>query len=144
MINYTYCQQYTQPVYLAPSLYSYLLSDDPDLSTMEPPVYHYTNASQFLGTEWGNPNNIAIPRCTIDFTIPTTMNGPVYMYYRLTNFFQNHRQYIKNFDADQLMGKIVSPSTLRTDCDPLAYDENNKLIFPCGLIANSLFNGKIL
>ncbi|KAI8083342.1 ligand-effect modulator 3 family [Gilbertella persicaria] len=69
------------------------------------------------------------------------MKAPVYMYYRLTNFYQNHRQYIKNFDDTQLLGNRASGSTLRTNCDPLAYDDTGKIIYPCGLIANSMFNG---
>ncbi|KAI7897015.1 ligand-effect modulator 3 family [Mucor mucedo] len=68
------------------------------------------------------------------------MKGPVFMYYRLTNFYQNHRQYIKNFDFDQFLGDRVGSATLRTNCDPLAYSSDGKVIYPCGLIANSMFN----
>ncbi|KAL0138954.1 LEM3/CDC50 family protein [Mucor lusitanicus] len=141
MINYSYCQQYTSPVYLAPSLYDYQVSDKNfNASDMQAPVYSYRNESSFLDPSWGNPNNLNIPRCTIDFTIPTTMKGPVFLYYRLTEFYQNHRQYIKNFDDAQLLGNVVSPGTLRTNCDPLAFNDAGKAIFPCGLIANSMFN----
>ncbi|KAI9487283.1 MAG: ligand-effect modulator 3 family [Benjaminiella poitrasii] len=141
MIDYTYCQEYTEPVYLAPSLYDYQLSDKKfNISTMQAPTYYYKNESSFLDPTWGNPNNLSIPRCTIDFTIPQTMKGPIFMYYRLTEFYQNHRQYIKNFDADQLFGDTVSDSTLHTSCDPLAFNDAGKVIFPCGLIANSMFN----
>lgn len=144
MINYSYCQQYTDPVYLAPSLYNYQVSDrNFNASDMQAPVYSYRNESSFLDPAWGNPNNLSIPRCTIDFTIPTTMKGPVFLYYRLTEFYQNHRQYIKNFDANQLMGDVVAPSTLDTNCAPLAFNDAGKAIYPCGLIANSMFNGKI-
>ncbi|PHZ08970.1 Lem3/Cdc50 [Rhizopus microsporus ATCC 52813] len=104
--------------------------------------YHYSNESTFLNPNWGNPNQLTVPRCTLDFTVPTTMKGPVYMYYRLTNFYQNHRQYIKNFDSSQLLGEVVSSTTLHTDCDPLAYS-NGKVIYPCGLIANSMFNDTV-
>ncbi|KAL7333855.1 alkylphosphocholine resistance protein lem3 [Mucor circinelloides] len=141
MINYSYCQQYTSPVYLVPSLYDYQVSDKNfNASDMQAPVYSYRNESSFLDPTWGNPNNLSIPRCTIDFTIPTTMKGPVFLYYRLTEFYQNHRQYIKNFDSTQLLGDVVAPSTLRTNCDPLAFNDAGKAIFPCGLIANSMFN----
>lgn len=145
MINYSYCQLYTQPVYLEPKLYDYQLADkNYDFSTMQAPVYSYTNATSFLDHHWQNPNNLSIPRCTIDFTVPTTMKGPVFMYYRLTNFYQNHRQYIKNFDFNQLQGDRVDSATLHTNCDPLAYSSDGKVIYPCGLIANSMFNGNII
>ncbi|ORE11250.1 CDC50-domain-containing protein [Rhizopus microsporus var. microsporus] len=143
MINYSYCRQYPNPVYLVPELYEYQLSDKTvNLTEMEPPAYHYSNESTFLNPNWGNPNQLTVPRCTLDFTVPTTMKGPVYMYYRLTNFYQNHRQYIKNFDSSQLLGEVVSSTTLHTDCDPLAYS-NGKVIYPCGLIANSMFNDTV-
>lgn len=128
---------------MSPSLYNYQISDSSfDASSVQPPAYHYSNATSFLDTDWGNPNNLQIPRCAIDFTIPTTMKAPIYMYYRLTNFYQNHRQYIKNFDDTQLLGNIQSTSLLHTNCDPLAVNNEGKIIYPCGLIANSMFNGK--
>ncbi|CEG71775.1 hypothetical protein RMATCC62417_07448 [Rhizopus microsporus] len=143
MINYSYCRQYPNPVYLVPELYDYQLSNKTvNLTEIEPPAYHYSNESTFLNPNWGNPNQLTVSRCTLDFTVPTTMKGPVYMYYRLTNFYQNHRQYIKNFDSSQLLGDVVSSTTLHTDCDPLAYS-NGKVIYPCGLIANSMFNDTV-
>lgn len=144
MINYSYCEQYNTPVYLTESLFNYQLSDKHfNSSTLEPPAYSYRNESSFLDPHWGNPNNLSIPRCTIDFTIPNTMKGPIFMYYRLTEFYQNHRQYIKNFYDLQLRGQIVSTSTLSTNCAPLDFSHDGKIIFPCGLIANSMFNGTV-
>lgn len=82
MINYSYCKQYSNPVFAAPSLYDYQLSDKNfNLSSMEPPVYYSSNATTFLDSSWGNPNQLSIPRCSIDFTVPTTMKGPVFLYY---------------------------------------------------------------
>lgn len=67
------------------------------------------------------------------------------MYYRLTSFYQNHRRYVKSMDSDQLKGKAVSASTLNGgDCKPLAtIGSDNKIVYPCGLIANSMFNGML-
>ena len=36
------------------------------------------------------------------------MEAPVFMYYRLHNFYQNHRKYVKSFDAKQLKGSFFS------------------------------------
>lgn len=69
------------------------------------------------------------------------MKAPIFINYRLTNFYQNHRQYVKSFNADQLMGQPVSAGSLGPDCDPLR-ESNGKAVYPCGLIANSVFNGK--
>jgi hypothetical protein len=80
--------------------------------------------------------------CTIFFEIPEEMKPPVLFYYRLTNFYQNHRRYVKSFDSDQLKGVAVSGSTINSSsCDPLTYDPVTFLpYYPCGLIANSVFN----
>ncbi|KAI8343088.1 CDC50/LEM3 family [Chlamydoabsidia padenii] len=140
MINYSYCNQYTQPVYLADSLFDYQFSSQDNLSQMQPPAYHVENSTQFLDPSWQNPNNLSIPQCILDFTVPSTMVGPIYMYYRLTNFYQNHRLYVKNLDADQLLGTASTGSTIHTNCDPLATNDDGLYIYPCGLIANSMFN----
>ena len=63
------------------------------------------------------------------------------LYYRLTNFYQNHRRYVKSLDTDQLKGTAVPASTIKSSsCDPIKTDHDGKPYYPCGLIANSLFN----
>ncbi|KAJ7702428.1 transcription regulator [Mycena rosella] len=79
-------------------------------------------------------------QCIIEFEIPADIEPTVLLYYKLTNFFQNHRRYVKSLNSDQLQGKEVSNSTLDSgDCKPLA-TLGGKTIYPCGLIANSYFN----
>lgn len=62
------------------------------------------------------------------------------MYYGLSNYYQNHRRYVKSRDDEQLLGRFDKPPS--TDCLPFAFDSENKPIAPCGAIANSLFSGK--
>lgn len=67
------------------------------------------------------------------------------MYYGLSNFYQNHRRYVKSRDDNQLIGQLSD--TVSSDCVPFAYEIDNatktrKPIAPCGAIANSLFSGK--
>lgn len=68
------------------------------------------------------------------------------MYYGLSNFYQNHRRYVKSRDDNQLLGNLKSDPS--TDCAPFAFanDSNGVLkpIAPCGAIANSMFNGKTI
>ncbi|CAN6623262.1 phospholipid-transporting ATPase accessory subunit Cdc50p [Trichomonascus vanleenenianus] len=80
--------------------------------------------------------------CRIQFDIPTDMGSPVFLFYRLTNFYQNHRRYVQSFNEDQLNGQAVSASKLKwaDDCKPLILDSAGKPYYPCGLIANSYFN----
>ncbi|THH31750.1 hypothetical protein EUX98_g2430 [Antrodiella citrinella] len=83
-------------------------------------------------------------QCFIQFDIPYDLEPTVLLYYKLTNFYQNHRRYVKSLNTDQLKGDFVSVSTLQSgDCKPLARFENASVtlaIYPCGLIANSVFN----
>lgn len=76
-------------------------------------------------------------QCHIPFTLERDFAGKVYMYYGLSNYYQNHRRYVKSRDDDQLLGRLLN--TPSTDCDPFA-TVNGKPIAPCGAIANSLFN----
>lgn len=65
------------------------------------------------------------------------------MYYGLSNFYQNHRRYVKSRDDNQLRGNLnAEPSS---DCQPFAYLDGNlsKPILPCGAIANSLFSDEL-
>ena len=79
--------------------------------------------------------------CTLLFEIPDDLGPSVFLYYRLSNFYQNHRRYVKSLNLDQLKGKAVSNGTIKGgECDPLRVADNGKAYFPCGLIANSKFN----
>jgi len=79
-------------------------------------------------------------QCVLKFGIDSDMKPPVLFYYRLTNFYQNHRRYAKSFNVDQLSGKAVSTSDVHnSDCTPLT-TTGGKPYYPCGLAANSLFN----
>ncbi|KJA27311.1 hypothetical protein HYPSUDRAFT_35157 [Hypholoma sublateritium FD-334 SS-4] len=79
-------------------------------------------------------------QCIVEFDVPVDLQPAVLFYYKLTNFFQNHRRYVKSLNSDQLKGKFVSVNTLDdSDCKPLS-SINKTAIYPCGLIANSLFN----
>lgn len=80
--------------------------------------------------------------CYIQFNVISDLAAPVFQYYKLTNFYQNNRRYVQSLDTSQLQGSYVDPSTLSgSNCNPLAVDSQNRAIYPCGLIANSVFNG---
>lgn len=85
------------------------------------------------------PNTNTTQNCVLQFQIPEDMGPPVLFYYQLTNFFQNHRRYVSSFDANQLVAKS-GYTAVSSDCDPLTSDGNGKNYYPCGLIANSVFN----
>ena len=53
--------------------------------------------------------------------IEEDLEPPIYVYYELHNFYQNHRRYVKSRSDEQLEGKFLPASEL-SDCDPLIYD----------------------
>ena len=73
------------------------------------------------------------------------------MYYGLTNYYQNHRRYVRSRDDDQLLGESKqTANSLNGDCSPYQGLYNTSVpgdpgvpYAPCGAIANSLFNGTI-
>ncbi|KAE9555121.1 hypothetical protein FO519_001696 [Halicephalobus sp. NKZ332] len=94
-----------------------------------------SNSVKELTFEYQDCNQL----CRIEFILNETLEGDVYFYYTLSNYFQNHRRYLKSRNDKQLMGDLSSVS----ECDP--YDKVNtstgvKSIAPCGAIANSMFN----
>jgi len=43
------------------------------------------------------------------------MENPVYLYYEIDGFYQNHRRYVRSIDVKQMKGKGISD---REVCDP--------------------------
>uniref|UniRef100_A0A336N1R8 CSON008764 protein n=1 Tax=Culicoides sonorensis TaxID=179676 RepID=A0A336N1R8_CULSO len=80
-------------------------------------------------------------QCSIPIEIDVDMPGKVFMYYGLTNYYQNHRRYVKSRDDDQLLGRLENDPS--TDCAPFDRDSEGRPIAPCGAIANSLFSDKL-
>lgn len=79
--------------------------------------------------------------CVLKVNIPEELKPTISFFYRLDNFYQNHRRYVNSFNAKQLLGDAVDGSTINAStCSPLAHDDDGKIIYPCGLVANSLFN----
>lgn len=77
--------------------------------------------------------------CVIELDVKAPIKGPVFVYYKLTNYYQNNRLYAKSFSNDQLKGAALSVAQLASSCDPLV-GSGDKPYYPCGLIANSFFS----
>jgi hypothetical protein len=91
-------------------------------------------SSQYAACQLANSSDTSV--CTITFSVTEKMTGPVYLYYQLDNFYQNHRRYVKSRSDAQLMGTILyADDTALADCEPLVYS-GSKILSPCGLIAN--------
>lgn len=91
--------------------------------------------------------------CTIELDIKDKIPSPVYLYYEIENYYQNHRIYVKSRSTKQLAGNKYSASQI-TECDPvtkvkdLNFEDSelqslglseSQVANPCGLIAKSYF-----
>ena len=97
-------------------------------------------------------------KCLINFEITEDIPGKIMFYYQLTNFYQNHRRYVKSKSNEQLLGNDLTKEQIKTDCDPIITNKDlefgpltafndpsiilkdDDVAFPCGLIAKSFFN----
>uniref|UniRef100_A0A915I804 Cell cycle control protein n=1 Tax=Romanomermis culicivorax TaxID=13658 RepID=A0A915I804_ROMCU len=80
-------------------------------------------------------------RCKHSFAVLEALDRPAYVYYGLSNFYQNHRRYVKSRDDRQLLGYVREPGE---ECGTFRYFNQSPTvrfpIVPCGAIANSMFN----
>ncbi|KAF9349450.1 hypothetical protein BGX26_012249 [Mortierella sp. AD094] len=140
VIDYTKCSG-AGPTFVQIPSDQYTINFPGSSGEGSPPQYMSVPGS---GSYGNNGVNWVTTRCTIMFNVPATMKKPVFIYYRLTHFYQNHRRYIKSLDIKQLGGTYRSAQDLKgSGCDPLSTVEENGVtypIYPCGLIANSKFN----
>eukprot|EP00210_Caulerpa_lentillifera_P008290 g7911.t1 len=83
--------------------------------------------------------------CTLHMNIKKTMEKPIYVYYELDDYYQNHRRYVKSRNDHQLANRKGGSLD---DCKPKAtinktlpgVSSKTNVINPCGLIAWSYFN----
>jgi hypothetical protein len=137
---------YSNCAYLAETSYSNMPSGR---------TYDSFNSFNFLAPQWKKQTDqsvtyedsgVTVPdvnKCFIQFSINKSMKQPVLFYYRLTNFHQNHRNYVKSFDASQLTGNARTWEQVKqSDCDEHIQYNNITMqpYYPCGLIGNSIFN----
>ncbi|CAM8954703.1 unnamed protein product [Rhodiola kirilowii] len=95
------------------------------------PLEMRTNKVQFIKSN-------ASKTCVQTIQVSKRMKAPIYVYYQLDNFYQNHRRYVKSRSDQQLKSNSSISDT--SDCDPEDTTSDGKPIVPCGLIAWSLFN----
>ncbi|XP_075523048.1 ALA-interacting subunit 3-like [Primulina tabacum] len=75
--------------------------------------------------------------CYRTLRISKQMKQPIYVYYQLDSFYQNHRRYVKSRSDQQL--RSVNNEGDTDPCKPEATVDGRPIV-PCGLIAWSLFN----
>lgn len=85
-------------------------------------------------------------KCTFRFEIEKDMNSPIYFYYQLDGYYQNHRQYKNSVSYKQLRGVDPNNVDSLSSCNPKITLKDGQhspsdVYLPCGLQAISYFNG---
>lgn len=75
--------------------------------------------------------------CAVSVVAKKTLTAPVYVYYELGNYFQNHRAYVRDSDYFELAGGEGANQGL---CRTHEKTSTGAAIVPCGVQAWSYFN----
>lgn len=96
-------------------------------------TYDYTDDST-------DGNNVGF----FEFDVDRDMVPPIWVYYQLEGFFQNHRRHSKNYAPGQFSAGTGGNGAADADlqrCEPTAYQgDGGRPIYPCGVLALTLFN----
>ncbi|KAL2252115.1 UNVERIFIED_CONTAM: putative ALA-interacting subunit 2 [Sesamum indicum] len=95
------------------------------------PVLYRSNKLAYI------KNNLIPKNCSKSLKIPKHMKAPIYIYYQLDNYYQNHRRYVKSRSDQQLLHGLKHHDI--SSCAPEDFKHGLPVV-PCGLIAWSLFN----
>ncbi|CDJ39334.1 LEM3 / CDC50 family protein, putative [Eimeria tenella] len=83
---------------------------------------------------------LKIDASTCTDTSITEITGDVLLYYELSNYFQNHRHFMKSRSDKQLGGKVfTAASEVSSSCDPRVESADGRILHPCGLSAAAVF-----
>ena len=78
--------------------------------------------------------------CQATFSITDNIDKDLYLYYELTNYYQNNIKYVASIPWNQLTGDISqTEADLESICTEAATMDGSKLLNPCGLVAKSFF-----
>jgi hypothetical protein len=64
-------------------------------------MYIFTTQENYIEMRYDDTCQ-GLPVCTLNITITNGITAPVYLYYGLREFYQNHRKYLKYRSTDQL------------------------------------------
>ncbi|KAM7524881.1 hypothetical protein LguiA_014783 [Lonicera macranthoides] len=92
----------------------------------------------FKGDKLAYIKDRSLPKnCSRYLKVLKHMKAPIYIYYQLDNYYQNHRRYVKSRSDQQLLHGLKKGDT--SSCRPEDSNHGHPVV-PCGLIAWSLFN----
>ncbi len=55
----------------------------------------------------------------VTFEVKNPIDKTIYLFYEISNFYQNHRRFLKSRDYPQLSGVYREVDALKSSCDPI-------------------------
>ncbi|CDR95770.1 CDC50 domain containing protein,putative [Babesia bigemina] len=101
-----------------------------------------------------------MPRCEIPYNINTNSKGVVEFnasacpklasplkgnygfYYKLAGYYQNHKDYRRSIDYNQLFGNVTDRVSDLANCGTYMTDTDGKILYPCGAVARTVFTDR--
>jgi hypothetical protein len=79
--------------------------------------------------------------CESELTVTSDMEPPIWVYYELHGFHQNHRRYVKSRSDKQMQAQSpIKDKKHLKECSPAVNGDGGRPLYPCGLVAASVFN----
>ncbi|CAJ1432175.1 unnamed protein product [Effrenium voratum] len=104
-----------------------------------PELMERKNSWDLMGTKLVRPCQ-APQECTFEITLPADIQAPVQVYYSVKPFYQNYFSYMSSVVPAELQGQMASEEARAVCPEQSRLTADGKDIFPCGLIATSVFN----
>jgi hypothetical protein len=117
-------------------------------------VYYGNQIREFRGkVEWKEKKSIQ----NVDVDVDKEMKKPVFVYYEISNYFQNRRKYLQSISYKQLKGNEISRVEADKQCHHadikqllikryqeskinIPEDKDDEVAVPCGIVAKSYPN----
>ena len=109
--------------------------------------YLVLNEAPYYETRYDNLDECKIGQtCDVIIDVKKKMTGKIYLQYKLTKFYQNHRLYKSSVSESQLAGDYVDYKGMK-NCKPYRSEDDDsspeKWYLPCGVFPMSVFNDKL-
>lgn len=74
--------------------------------------------------------------------LKTPLNGFFALYYKLDGYYQNHKEFRRSIDYNQLLGKVVKDVAGISNCRPYLKDDDGRILHPCGAVPHAVFTDR--
>ncbi|GBE59667.1 LEM3 (ligand-effect modulator 3) family CDC50 family protein [Babesia ovata] len=74
--------------------------------------------------------------------LASPLKGDYGFYYKLDGYYQNHKDYRRSIDYNQLFGHVTDRVAELSSCGTYMSDIDGKIFYPCGAVARTVFTDR--